>query len=200
MYVRVSTTKGATDIDAGIRFLEEKVVPELQQQQGFRGVTASADRAGGIVAVVSLWDNEQDMAASESAATKVRQEGLGVLGGDVTVETFEQVVADIGDSPPAVGCCLRVIRVKMDPARIDDNIEFFRSEVVPRMKATPGFRGVRNLIDRASGNGVVGTLWNDEESMKAADAAAEQRRQEAASRGVGFGEMSTRVLLFSHLI
>jgi heme-degrading monooxygenase HmoA len=199
MYVRVSTTKGATDIDAGIRFLEEKVVPELQQQRGFRGVTASADRAGEIVGVVSLWDTEEDMAASESVATKVRQEGRGVLGGDVTVETFEQVVADIGDPPPAVGCCLRVIRVKMDPARIDDNIEFFRSEIVPRMKATPGFRGVRNLIDRASGHGVVGTLWNDEESMKSADAAAEQRRQEAASRGVEFGEMSTRVLLFSHL-
>lgn len=199
MYVRISTIKGATDIDAGIRVLEEKVVPELQQQRGFRGVTASADRAGGIVAVVSLWDTEQDMAASESAATKVRQEAVGVIGGDVTVETFEQVVADIGDPPPAVGCCLRVIRVKMDPARINDNIEFFRSEIVPRMKATPGFRGVRNLIDRASGHGVVGTLWNDEASMKAADAAAEQRRQEAASRGVEFGEMSTRVLLFSHL-
>lgn len=199
MYVRISTIKGATDIDAGIRFLEEKTVPELQQQRGFRGVTASADRAGGIVAVVSLWDTEQDMAASESAATKVRQEALGVIGGDVSVETFEQVVADIGDPPPAVGCCLRVIRVKMDPARINDNIEFFRSEIVPRMKATPGFRGVRNLIDRASGHGVVGTLWNDEESMKAADAAAELRRQEAASRGVEFGEMSTRVLLFSHL-
>ena len=199
MYVRLSTIKGATDIDAGIRFLGEKVVPELQQQRGFRGVTASADRPGGIVGVVSLWDTEQDMAASESVATKVRQEALGVIGGDVTVETFEQVVADIGDPPPAVGCCLRVIRTKMDPARIDDNIEFFRSEIVPRIKATPGFRGVRNLIDRASGHGVVGTLWEDEESMKAADAAAELRRQEAASRGVEFGEMGTRVLLFSHL-
>ena len=200
MYVRISTIKGATDIDAGIRFLEEKVVPELQQQRGFRGVTASADRAGGIVGVVSLWDTEQDMTASERAATKVRQEALGVIGGDVSVETFEQVAADIADPPPAVGCCLRLIRTAMDPARIDDNIEFFKSEIVPRMKATPGFRGVRNLIDRASGHGVVGTLWSDEESMKAADAAAELRRKEAASRGVEFGEMSTRVLVFSHLI
>lgn len=199
MYVRISTIRGATDIDAGIRFLREKVVPDLQQQRGFRGITASADRPAGIVAVVSLWETEQDMTASESAAGKVRQEALGVIGGDVTVETFEQVVADIGDPPPAVGCSLRVIRTKMDPARVDDNIEFFRSEIVPRIKATPGFRGVRNLIDRASGQGVVGTLWDDEASMKAADAAAEQRRQEAVSRGVEFSEMSTRVLLFSHL-
>ena len=199
MHVRISTINGATDLDAGIRFLGEKVVPELQQQRGFRGITASADRAAGLVAVLSLWETEQDMTASESVASKVRQEALGVMGGDVTVETFEQVVADIGDPPPAVGCTLRVVRVKMDPARVDENIEFFRSEIVPRMKATPGFRGVRNMIDRASGSGAVGTLWDDEASMNAAEAAAEQRRHEASSRGVEFGEMSTRVLLFSHL-
>ena len=73
MHVRISTIRGATDIDAGIRLLGEKVVPELQQQRGFRGITASADRAGGIVAVVSLWETEQDMTASESAAGKVRR-------------------------------------------------------------------------------------------------------------------------------
>jgi len=199
MHVRISTINGATDLDAGIRFLGEKVVPELQQQRGFRGITASADRAAGLVAVLSLWETEQDMTASESVASKVRHEALGVMGGDVTVETFEQVVADIGDPPPAVGCTLRVVRVKMDPARVDENIEFFRSEIVPRMKATPGFRGVRNMIDRASGSGAVGTLWDDEASMNAAEAAAEQRRHEASSRGVEFGEMSTRVLLFSHI-
>ena len=199
MHVRISTITGATDIDAGVRFLGEKVVPELQQQSGFRGITASADRAGRVVAVVSMWETEQDMTASERSAGKVRQEALGVIGGDVTVETFEQVVADIGDPPPAVGCCLRVIRTKMDPARVDDNIEFFKSEMVPRIKATPGFRAVRNLIDRASGHGVVGTVWDDEAAMNAAEAAAGLRRQDAASRGVEFGEMSTRVLLFSHL-
>ncbi|MET0887971.1 MAG: hypothetical protein ABWX92_16155 [Mycetocola sp.] len=199
MHVRISTINGATDLDAGIRFLGEKVVPELQQQRGFRGITASADRAAGLVAVLSLWETEQDMTASESVASKVRQEALGVMGGDVTVETFEQVVADIGDPPPAVGCTLRVVRVKVDPARVDENIEFFRSEIVPRMKATPGFRGVRNMIDRASGSGAVGTLWDDEASMNAAEAAAEQRRHEASSRGVEFGERSPRVLLFSHL-
>lgn len=199
MYVRISTITGATDVDAGVRFLQDKVVPELQQQRGFRGVTASGDRSAGTVGVLSLWDTEQDMTASEGAAAKVRQEAVGVMGGEVTVETFEQVVADIGDTPPAEGCSLRVVRIKMDPARVDDNIEFFKSEIVPTMKATPGFRGVRNMIDRASGRGVVGTVWADEASMEAAEAAAEQRRQEAASRGVELSEASTRVVLFSHL-
>ena len=137
------------------------------------------------------------MKASESAATKVRQEAVGVTGGTATVETFEQVVEDIGATPPGPGCLLRVTRIKMDPARVDDNIAYFRSEIVPRMKAMPGFRGVRNMIDRATGRGAVGTVWADEASMQAADLAAEQRRQEAASRGVELVEESARVVLFS---
>ncbi|MEP6660549.1 MAG: hypothetical protein ABJD24_11595 [Acidimicrobiales bacterium] len=199
MHVRVSTITGATDIDGGVRFLRDKVVPDLQQQRGFRGLTASGDRARGTVAVLTLWETEEDMRASESAAAKVRQDALGVIGGEVTVETFEQVVADIGDPPPAEGCSLRIIRTKMDPARVDDNIGYFRAEIVPRMKATPGFRGVRNMIARATGHGVVGTVWSDEASMNAADVEAAKRREEAAARGVEFGEMSTRVILFSHL-
>jgi heme-degrading monooxygenase HmoA len=199
MHVRVNTIKGATDIDAGVAFLREKVVPKLNQQQGFRGLTASGDRSSGTVGVLTLWETEENMRASESAASKVRQEALGVIGGEVTVETFEQVVADVGDPPPAEGCSLLVRRVKMDPARVEDNIAYFKSEIVPRMKAAPGFRGVRNMIDRASGEGVVGTVWDDEASMKAAEAEAERGRQEAASRGVEFGEVSARVVLFSSM-
>ena len=43
MHARISTISGTTDIEAGVRFLGEKVVPELQQQRGFRGLTASGD-------------------------------------------------------------------------------------------------------------------------------------------------------------
>jgi heme-degrading monooxygenase HmoA len=199
MHVRISTVTGATDIDAGVKFLGEKAVPELQQQRGFRGLTASGDRASGTVSVLSIWETEDDLNASESAAGKVRNEALGVFGGDVTVQRMEQVVVDTGDTPPAVGCPLRILPIKMDPARVDENIGYFKSEILPRLKATPGFRGVRNMIDRATGEGAVGTIWADEASMKAADAEREQRRSEAESRGVEFGEIGQRVILFSHL-
>ena len=199
MHVRISTVTGATDIDAGVKFLREKAVPELQQQRGFRGLTASGDRASGLVSVLSIWETEDDLKASESAAGKVRDEAVGVFGGDVTVQRFEQVVSEIGDTPPAVGCPLRILPIKMDPARVDENIGFFKSEILPRLKATPGFRGVRNMINRATGEGAVGTIWADEASMKAADGERENRRSEAESRGVEFGEITQRVILFSHL-
>ena len=38
------------------------------------------------------------------------------------------------------------------------------------MKAQPGFVAVRNMIDRSTGEGAVGSVWADEESMRAAEA------------------------------
>ena len=91
---------------------------------------------------------------------------------------------------------LTIIEVRTDRV---DSLPEPQEQTIPRENEMPGLRALYCLIDRASGRGVVGTLWDDEASMKAADAAAEQRRQEAASRGVEFSEMSTRVLRFSHL-
>jgi len=44
MFVRVNTVTGAENIDAGVAHLQDKVIPELQGQKGFRGLTASGNR------------------------------------------------------------------------------------------------------------------------------------------------------------
>ena len=44
MYTRLLTFTGATDIDASIQYLAHEVMPTLEAQNGFRGVSASADR------------------------------------------------------------------------------------------------------------------------------------------------------------
>jgi len=66
----------------------------------------------------------------------------------------------------------------LDPARIDENLEFFKREVVPQIKASPGFRALRNMMDRQTGEGMVGTSWDDEASMRAAAEEAKTRREE----------------------
>lgn len=85
----------------------------------------------------------------------------------------------------------------MDPSRIDDNLDFFRQKVIPEMKAAPGFLGFRHLIDRSSGEGRVGTLWADDETLQAALARSEERRAMAGERGVEFGEDKQLEVLFA---
>ena len=84
MHVRITTITGATDIDAGIRLAREQSVPALQKLKGYRGLTASADRAS-TVAVLTQWDTEDDLNASEADAEKLRSEAVRAFGGEPTV-------------------------------------------------------------------------------------------------------------------
>lgn len=199
MHTRVVTFTGAKDIDAGVAMVRETVVPLLSEQRGYRGLTTSADREGGVFAVLSLWDTAEDRDATETMLAKTRQDAVEIVGGTLSVETFEEVASEIGDPPPGPGSALAVTRISMDPGKVDDNIAFFKSEIVPRIRASEGFQGLRNMINRATGEGVVGTAWSDEAARKRATDEALSRRGEAEARGVTFGEMSFREILFADL-
>lgn len=198
MFTRVVQFKGAKDIDAGVAFVRDTVTPVLRQQRGFRGVTVSADRFGGVVGVLTLWETEADRDASESALSKVRDEGAKIIGGEMTVETYEEMVLEVV-GPPREGASLLIRRISMDPANIDDNLAFFKDTVLPQIKASPGLLAVRNMINRSTGDGIVGTVWADAASMETAAEAAQQRQAQAAGR-VSFGEQSKREVLFVDLV
>ena len=198
MFTRTVTFTGATDIDAGMRYLQDTVAPMLREQKGFRGLTASADRSAGVLGSLSLWETEADRDESGSTLEKAREEAQRVIGGEITVEHFEELLVEI-DKPPTPGCSLLLRRVSMDPAKIDENVSYFRQEVLPQITAGPGFCAVRNMINRQTGEGMVGTVWADEASMDAAAEAAEARRPQAAQRGVTFGELSKREIVFVDL-
>jgi len=194
MFTRLVNFTEARDIDGGIRYLQETVAPLLHQQKGFRGTTASADRSGGAFGVLSVWESEADRDASESALAKAREEAQKIVGGHVSVEHFEETLLDVA-GPPRVGSSLLIRRLSMDPAKVDENIEYFKAEVLPTIKANPGFLAVRQMVNRQTGDAVVGTVWTDEDSMRAAAEDAAKRQQQAAGR-VTFGEQSQREVVF----
>jgi len=197
MFARVLTYAGAEHIDEGIRFVRDDAVPILRQQHGYRGVAVSADRSGGVLGVVSRWESEADREASDGALAKTREDGRRLIGGTLTVELFEEVVWEVAEPPVAGSSVIRLRRTSMDPAKIDENLEFFRAVAVPEMRATPGFQAVRNMINRQDGTGMVGTVWADRAAMEAGEAAGAARRQRAAAeRGVSFGEESSREIAF----
>jgi heme-degrading monooxygenase HmoA len=200
MFTRIVTLTGAKDIEAGITFVRDTVSPVLHQQKGFRGTTASVDRANNVFSVLTLWDSAADRDASESALLKVRDEGQKVIGGKLTVELFEEVLVELVGKP-TVGAQLLLRRVTMDPARIDENVTYFRDEVLPEIKANPGLLAVRNMVNRETGEAMTGTLWKDKAALEAAAADAEKRIEQVKAEGrVVFGEQSRRELVFVDLV
>jgi len=198
MHTRVLTFTGAKHIDDGVAFVRDNAVPVLQEQKGYRGVTASADRDGDVLGVLTLWETEADRDASFGPLAEIRQQGLDVVGGELMVESFEELFVEMA-SPPPVRSALMVTRISMDPAKVDENLGWFKREVVPRITAAPGFRALRNMMDRKTGRGLVGSAWADHDAMKNAAAQGQANRGEVRARGVIFDEDSFREIVFADM-
>lgn len=152
----------------------------------------SIDRAGAVVGLITLWEDKNALEASEGLAADSRAEAASMIGGDVTVETFEQVVGEIGNPPPAEGCLVRFVSFQTDPARVDENVAFFKGEDLPAITGSPGFRALRHLVDRTTGLGLTAVIVSDEDALRAAEAGFEARREKDEAHGMRFGEITHR--------
>jgi heme-degrading monooxygenase HmoA len=191
MYTRLNTWTNATDIDGGIEYLRDTALPLIQQQKGYRGLSASADRSTGTMHILSIWESEADRDASSSAVGKARDAATEIIGGSVQVEKLEVLVSETV-TPAVPGSALMVTPYSMDPAAIEENLSFFNNEIAPQIKAAPGFCSLRNMVDRSTGKGYVGTVWADRAALDTqAEGASVARREVAGARGITFGEIGT---------
>ena len=198
MYTRLLTFTGATGIDAGVDYLREKALPVLEAQHGFRGVSASADRSGNLMSILSLWETEGDRSASDSALGKAREEALKLVGGSLEIENFEEVV-HVLTKPPGAGCVLNVVRVRMEPGSIESNTAWFKEAIVPQITSQQGFCALRNMVDRQSGRALSGSVFENKQSADASLAAIPERRSAAEERGVTFESINQREVLLSQI-
>jgi hypothetical protein len=192
MFTRAVTFTDATNLDAGTEYVRDTANAVLHQQKGFAGTIASVDRANNVFGVLTRWETEADRDASESALLKVREEGQEIIGGALTVEYYEEVLLEL-ITPPQVGNSLIVSRAAMDPATIDQNIAYFKREILPQIKQDPGVLFIRQLVNRQTGEAIVGTGWADVASMRAAVVKAEAR---AANAPVTITGRSEREIVF----
>jgi heme-degrading monooxygenase HmoA len=194
MYNRVTTLSDVKDIGAFVAGMQETALAALRARRGYQGLSISADRSNGVVGTLTMWETEADRDASDSALSKLRDDARAQFASDMKVETFDERVVESGRRPE-VGSALMVTRVRMDPARVDENLEHFKREVLPQIKATPGFRTLRSMFNPQTGHGLVGSIWDDEQSTRAAAETAMARRADATARGIDFGEPSYRKIL-----
>ena len=198
MFVRVVTFTGAKDIDGGLKYLRDTVAPLLRAQHGWQGTTASADRTNGVFSVLTQWQDRATLDASESALHKARADAQDIVGGELDVSIYEQVVFDLA-KPPQVGARLMIRPMSMDPAKVDENTEFFTTTILPQIKEIPGYLALRHLVNRDTGEGAVGSLWESDAALQAAAEAAEARRGVGEQRGITFGELSKRETVFADM-
>ena len=75
----------------------------------------------------------------------------------------------------------RVTKFTVEPSRIDDANEYYRSSVLAQARELSGFKGGVALVDRDGGNIFSFTLWENEEAMRASEEAGNRLRSQAAA-------------------
>jgi hypothetical protein len=197
MYARNVVFKG-TDVDRAVEYLDKEVAPIASQQKGFRQMAAAGDRSAGVVSVLTVWETLEDQQASDSAMSKLRQDGVERFGGELaSVDVFEQVVMEMGKNPPQPGCVIRIQDTRLSVDRVDELIDFFRNEILPGILGSPDVRAVRNLINRQTGEGRISVVYSDQAALKASDSARRERMATASERGVQFGEARILEVLYN---
>jgi hypothetical protein len=59
MHARMTTLEGPPDrMDEGVREIREDVLPQLQQQDGFKGFLALGERQSGKLVGITFWGSE----------------------------------------------------------------------------------------------------------------------------------------------
>ena len=91
MHARMSTLEGSPEeMDVGLRDVRERVLPLLNQQEGFKGFIALGNRQSGELIGITFWESEQAMQASEEVGSRTRSDTAEATGDAIEdVERYE---------------------------------------------------------------------------------------------------------------
>ncbi|MER5929880.1 hypothetical protein [Streptomyces sp. NPDC002054] len=91
MFARLSTYQGSpVPAEGDLSAKSEAIVQQVRDAPGFRGVYYLVDRASGMAASLTLWEDEAAMQASEDQAARIREEAAQREGQQIlSVEHFE---------------------------------------------------------------------------------------------------------------
>jgi quinol monooxygenase YgiN len=184
MYLRVTAFKSdPAQLDQGVAFLRDKIIPAMKQAPGFLGATAIIDRKEGTGAASTLWESLEAMNQAEQLGQQSRTQSAEATGLEVVdVDRFEITVLEMASPAPQLPSYTRVVTAYGDPKKLDVVTEMVR-DVVPKVKAQPGFRAYVAGINRMTGRGFTASSWATPEQREASNAALAASRQPVVEAG-----------------
>ena len=105
MHARMTTMEGSSErLDEGLREIKEDVLPQLHQQDGFKGFVVFDNRHNGELIGFSLWESEEAMQASEEVGERTRRESAETMSDTISgVERYEVALFEVPSAGPVGG-------------------------------------------------------------------------------------------------
>ena len=180
MYARVNTIFGPKDrVEAGITQIEGPDRAAVEAASGNRGLTTMVDREAAVIIAISYWDEPER--SSEAELTRARQNAVAAAGGDLVAENHVLALEERA-SIPAPGATVRLVRAQIAPSHSATGLTYLRDEVLPPLRATPGFHHAQILAEQKCGHALLVTTWQDENHAARADAILDRLRSDALHR------------------
>src|ERR671917_19666 len=160
----------------------------------------AADIDGGRCIVATAWRDEQAMRATAAEDRTVQHRLVHTLGGaHADVQEWDIAVLH-RDRPAGDGAGAQVTWARVAPKHLDDLLEAYRSNLLPRLQELPGFCSVSMLVDRRLGRTVSVTSFENRDAAglvrKHARTLREQFAQAMGAKIVDVAEMD---LVLAHL-
>lgn len=96
MHARVSTYAGSADLlDEAVRNFE-RASDDVRELDGFEGAYLLVDHANGRALTITLWSNEDAVAASTERTDAVRAEAAGGAGASIESVEIYEVALQVG--------------------------------------------------------------------------------------------------------
>jgi heme-degrading monooxygenase HmoA len=203
MFTRVVWSQRAAptpraEIDKGLSYFRERIIPSLKTQAGFLGAAVLVDSENGEGATVTYWESAEAMAASEAMGAAGRVEAAQATGIIIKdVDRFETLLQDrVG--PATAGSFVRVNDVPASTAQIDAAVAWARDTALPKVKSQTGYRALLVSANRATGRMLVASIWESAADRKASESAISGLRSQLAE--VAQTKADTRVSLYESML
>ena len=200
MYARSTSVQAQpSNIDAGVAYVRDEVMPALAAMDGYIGLSMLVDRESGRCIATSAWETEDALRISTEATAPLRDRAREIFGGDVTLDQWEIGVLH-RDHQSNDGACVRATWIKVPPDQADRSIDFYKSTVLPSLAALEGFCSASYLINRRSGRAVSSATFDSREAMQRnEEQARELRNTRTRELGADIVDVGEFELALAHL-
>ncbi len=201
VHARSTTMQAQTSsIDDGIAYMRNELMPELENIDGYVGISLLVDRESGRCIITAAYETEDAMRAAADKAKQLRSQAAEKFGGEVEkIEEWEIGVLH-RDHQSVDGACVRTTWIKLPPDQAERAIDFYKTSVLPSLEGLEGFCSASLLIDRSSGRGVSSATFDSREAMdRNREQAKELRNTRTRELGADVTDVGEFELAIAHL-
>ena len=182
MHARSTTFRDRPQaLDAGIALVRDEILPVLLELPGCFGLSMLVDRGSGTCIITTAWEDEQALRASAGAVAPLRRRVQEHFGATPAVQAWEIGLLHRAHATGA-GARARVTWLRMPRGLVDTQLAAFRSVLLPRAEALPGFCSASLLVDRLTGRAALAVVYDSPEALAASRAGAAALRADVVRR------------------